>query len=218
MNTLRCTLALLLTAFAAIPALAQDAVNGKAVFENFCVACHGSPPQGGPERAGNDPALISNAINGRVPAMAFLRAFISNKDAADIAAYIATLNRPPPPPPVPAFDFTDLWWAGESESGWGLNLIQHPSNNIFGVMYTYDLDHRPMWLVLPGGTWASPLLFTGKFYRVTGPAPTGAFDPTRVRVVEVGSATLTFTDRDHGTFIYSVNGTQVTKAISRTPY
>jgi len=41
--------------------------------------------------------------------------------------------------PVPAFDYTDLWW-NAGESGWGLNLMQHASNVIFGVMYTYDTN------------------------------------------------------------------------------
>jgi cytochrome c553 len=208
----------------AVPAIAQNVANGNALFHADCVPCHGFPPLGGPELAPNNPALITQAINGQVPgvntqAMLFLRPVLSAGDIADIAAYIGSLSAPAPPPPVivPAFDFTDLWW-NANESGWGLNLIQHPSHNIFGVMYTYDLDHRPMWLVLPGGVWGSPLLFSGKFYRVTGPPPTGPFDPNKVGVVEIGTATLTFTDRDNGTFIFSVNGVQVSKAITRTPY
>ena len=45
---------------------------------------------------------------------------------------------------APFADFTDLWWGGPSESGWGLNLIQHPSNQIFGVWYTYERGrHAP---------------------------------------------------------------------------
>jgi len=214
------SLLLFAAALLPLPAAAQSVSNGQTLYHSICINCHGFPPQGGPERAGNNPGMISTAINGKVPAMAFLRPVLSGSDIADIAAYLGSLSAPAPPPPVivPAFDFTDLWWAGESESGWGLNLIQHPSHNIFAVMYTYDLDRRPMWLVMAGGAWASPLLFSGKFYRVTGPPPTGPFDPLKVSRVEVGTATLTFTDRDHGTFIFSVNGVQVSKAITRTPF
>lgn len=120
--------------------------------------------------------------------------------------------------PVPAFDYTDLWW-NAAESGWGLNLIQHPSNAIFGVMYTYDGNGKPMWLVLPAGAWTSPTVYTGALYRVTGPPFTSpTFNPAAVNVRQVGSATLTFSGRDGGTFAFGVDGTQVTKPITRQPF
>lgn len=215
---------LLWAGLAAVPAAAQNVAHGQTLFNQICVSCHGFPPLGGPELAPNNPALITSAINGLVPAMAFLRPILSASDIADIAAYLGTLSGPAPPPPpptppVPAFDYTDLWWAGEGESGWGINITQHPSHKIFAVVYTYDMDRRPMWLVLPDGTWSSPTLYSGPFYRVTGPAQTGApWDFSKVKVVQVGIATLSFTDRDHANFQYSVGGVQVSKALSRTPF
>ena len=207
---------------AAFPVWAADATRGKSVYAEYCVSCHGSPPQGGPERAGNNPALISAAINGKVPSMAFLRSFVTGTDVADIAAYIASLSAPPTPPPapVPAFDYTDLWWGGASESGWGVSIIQHASTTkIFAVMYTYDLDRRPMWLMLPDGAWASPTLYSGTFYRVTGPTPAGVtFDSTKVGVLPIGTATLAFSDRDHATFSYTAFGVQYTRQISRPSF
>lgn len=120
--------------------------------------------------------------------------------------------------PLPAFDYSDLWW-NAAESGWGLNLIQHASNVIFGVMYTYDTTGKPMWLVLPGGAWTSSTVFTGAFYRVTGPPFTSpTFNPAAVNVRQVGTATLTFSGRDTGTFAFSVDGQQVSKAIARQPF
>jgi cytochrome c553 len=201
----------------ALPAAAQSVAHGQALYGNICRVCHGFPPVGGPERAEGNPAVIQNAINARVPAMSFLRGVLTTGDIADIAAYLASLLAPPEPA-VPAFDYTDLWW-NEDESGWGLNLIQHPSNLIFGVMYTYESPNRATWFVLPGGTWSSPTTYSGAFYRVTGPAFNNpVFDPGAVDVRPVGSATLTFTDRDHGTFAFSVNGTPVTKTITRQPF
>lgn len=205
---------------AALPAAAQSVARGQALYGNICRVCHGFPPSGGPERAEGDPAVIQAAINARVPAMSFLRGVLTSSDIADIAAYLRSLLNPPDPPApaVPAFDYTDLWW-NQDESGWGLNLIQHPSNVIFGVMYTYEPPNRATWFVLPDGAWSSPTTYSGVFYRVTGPAFNGpAFDPAAVKVGEVGSATLTFSDRDHGTFAFSVNGTLVTKTITRQPF
>lgn len=118
---------------------------------------------------------------------------------------------------VPAHDYSDLWW-NAAESGWGLNLIQHASNVVFGVMYTYDANGKPVWYVLPGGSWSSPTQYTGTLYRATGPAYTGAFIPSAVNVRAVGEATLSFAGRDSGTFTFSVDGRQVVKSITRQPF
>jgi cytochrome c553 len=204
-------------ALSALPAAAQSISRGESIYGSICRACHGFPPSGGPERAEGNPAVIQGAINGRVPAMGFLREVLTPGDVADVAAYLASLLAPPQPA-VPAFDYTDLWW-NPAESGWGLNLIQHASNVIFGVMYTYEPPRRATWFVLPGGTWASPTTFGGPLYRVTGPAFNApAFDPAAVNVRPVGAATLTFTDRDNGTFAFSVDGVAVTKTITRQPF
>ena len=200
------------------PAAAQSAANGQQLYEAYCLVCHGNPPIGGPERAAGNPTLIRNAINGGVPAMTFLRQVVTDSDINDIAAYLAQLSNPNPPPSTPAFDYTDLWW-NPAESGWGLNLIQHASNIVFGVMYTYEAPNRASWFVLPSGTWSSPFVYTGALYRVAGPALNNpSFNPAQVRVTQVGLATLTFTDRNNGTFAFTVDGVRVTKTITRQPF
>lgn len=120
--------------------------------------------------------------------------------------------------PVPAHDYTDLWW-NAAESGWGLNLIQHASNVVFGVMYAYDANGKAAWYVLPGGSWTSATVYTGAFYRATGPAMNaGTFNPSLVNVRPVGNATLSFSSRDNGTFTFSIDGREVVKTISRQPF
>jgi cytochrome c553 len=211
-------------------AFAADPSRGQTLYQSYCQVCHGFPPSGGPEIAPNNPALIQSAINALVPQMAVLQ-FLMPDQVADIAAYIGSLRAAPAPPPpapppvappasmpVPTVDYTDLWYGGESESGWGFNIMQHSSNVIFGVMYTYDASGRPLWFVLPDGTWETSTRCTGKWYRVTGPAFNGAFDPARVQVTEVGSATLEFSDASHGTLSYTVNGVTVSRRISRQPF
>ena len=114
-------------------------------------------------------------------------------------------------------DRTDLWW-NPAESGWGLNVIQHASRNIFAVWYSYDKNSQPLWFTMPGGTWTSPTTFTGSLYSTTGPPANKAFDASRVSATAVGTATLTFSDANHGTWSYNVNGESGTKAITRQPY
>ena len=118
-----------------------------------------------------------------------------------------------------AVDYTDLWWGGDSQSGWGLNLMQHASRNIFGVWYTYDSSRRMMWYVIPGGTWTSANVFTGDIYRTSGPPANGAsFNPDAVMRNKVGQATLTFSDPNNGTFAFTIDGVSGTKAITRQPF
>ncbi len=211
----------LLLILAVALAHAQSVSNGQALYASTCNSCHGTPPLGGPELAANNPSLIRQAINGTVPgvntaAMSFLRGVYSDAQLADIAAYVGSIvSNGPPAPPTPAFDYTDLWW-NPSESGWGFNIIQHASNNIFGVIYTYAAPNVPMWFVLPGGTWTSPATFTGNLYRVTGSPGSRAFKPGDV--TQVGNATLLFSGANNATLTYSVDGVQVTKAIERQPF
>ena len=114
-------------------------------------------------------------------------------------------------------DYTDLWW-NPSESGWGLNLIQHPSRIIFGVWYTYAADGKRTWFVMPGGTWTSSNTYSGPLYATAGPSMAHSFDATKVRISPVGSATLTFSDASNGTFAFTVNGVSGTKHITRQPF
>lgn len=205
----------LVLALAGAGAFAQSVSNGRSLYAATCNSCHGTPPSGGPQLAANNPSLIKSAINNLVPAMFFLRGVYSDAQLADIAAYIGSLQSPPPPPPTPLFDYTDLWW-NPSESGWGFNIIQHPSNQIFAVIYTYIAPNRPMWFVLPGGTWTSSVTFTGGLYRVTGSPGNAPFKGGEV--FQVGSATLLFNGANNATLTYSVDGVQITKSIERQPF
>ena len=118
---------------------------------------------------------------------------------------------------TPIADFTDLWW-NPAESGWGLSLVQHGNRVLFGVWYTYGLDGKRTWFVLPSGTWTDSRTYTGTVYGTAGPAASGAFNASAVRTTPVGTATLTFSDANRGTFAYTINGLSGTKTISRQPF
>jgi hypothetical protein len=126
-----------------------------------------------------------------------------------------------PPTPVAVVDgalpnYQGLWWASPagSESGWGLNLA-HQDEVIFATWFTYDAQGNGMWL----STTASRALdgtFAGTLLRQTGPPfDTVPFNPAQVRSTAVGTVSLAFTDVDHGTFSYVVNGVRQAKDIER---
>jgi mono/diheme cytochrome c family protein len=216
--------AVFLLALVALAAQAQSVSHGQTLYSQTCITCHGLPPSGGPELASNNPTLISQAINGLVPQMSFLRGVYSSSDLADIAAYIDSIEHPtsspPPPPPstVPQFNYSDLWW-NPAESGWGFNIIQHGTGVLFCVMFTYTSPGVPMWYVVPGGTWTSSTTFTGDVYQVTGTAASiTPFVGSASSATKVGTATLLFTAESTANLTMNVNGTQVTKAIQRQPF
>jgi lysyl endopeptidase len=118
---------------------------------------------------------------------------------------------------APAFDYSDMWW-NPNESGWGLNLTQHPTRVIFGVWYTYEPDDTPVWYILPSGSWTSTNTYTGPLYVTSGPPFSGPFDTSRVTTRQVGTATLTFSGQNNGTFAYTVDGVSGSKSITRLGY
>jgi hypothetical protein len=117
------------------------------------------------------------------------------------------------------FNVQGLWWRSPagSESGWGVN-ITHQANTLFATWFTYDLDGSGMWLVLANGaqSTANPTSYSGDLFRTTGPAfNTANWVSANVAATKVGTATFTFTDKDTGTFGYTVNGVTQSKPIVR---
>jgi serine protease len=109
-----------------------------------------------------------------------------------------------------------LWWnspAG-SESGWGINFA-HQADVIFATWFTYDTVGRPWWLSMTT-TKVADNAYSGTLYQTRGPAFNAVpFNPALVIPTAVGTATVSFTGPNDGTFSYTVNGTTQTKSITR---
>jgi hypothetical protein len=110
---------------------------------------------------------------------------------------------------VPAANYTDMWW-NPSEAGWGISFAQHAgSNQAFAVWYTYDPREpaapgraKPIWFVMPGGTWTTPTRITGTAYVADG-VPFNQSGSAQ-RNTAVGTFTFDFSSASTGTFTYSV--------------
>jgi hypothetical protein len=115
-------------------------------------------------------------------------------------------------------DFTDMWW-NAAEAGWGLNVIQQ-NEKLFVTFFVYGPDNTARWYVGSSVAAASPQLetavrFSGALYQTTGPWFGGPFSTAASGVREVGSVTLTFDGVASGTLAYVIDGTVVTKQITR---
>jgi hypothetical protein len=116
--------------------------------------------------------------------------------------------------PTP-LNFQGLWWSGEAESGWGLN-IAHQGDIMFMTWFTYDTDGSSMWLVASDMRKTTGNTFTGTIRRTSGPSfSTSPYPASQVTQANVGSGTFTFTDANSGRFDYTVNGVTQFKNISR---
>lgn len=110
---------------------------------------------------------------------------------------------------VPATNYTDMWW-NPSESGWGVSFAQHSgTNQVFAVWYTYDPrefnasgKYKPLWIVMPGGTWTSPTTITGSAYVANGmPFNQSGSNQTNNAI---GTFIFSFSDASNGQFVYNL--------------
>lgn len=115
-----------------------------------------------------------------------------------------------------SIDYTDLWYAGQSEAGYGLNVVQQ-YNTIFATLYVYGPDSQPRWYFASGMT-GSANSYTGQLYRTTGPVVTSNPFPGFSSITPVGTMTLNFNSAITGTLTYSVDGATVTKQIARNTF
>lgn len=127
------------------------------------------------------------------------------------ACAVLALALPAAAQSVPAANYSDMWYL-PSESGWGVSFVQHAgTNQVYAVWYTYDPrdaepgvpgNFRPLWIVMPGGTWTSPTTLTGSVYVLTG-TPFDQ-DGSNRAINQVGTFTFNFPNASTGTFTYNI--------------
>lgn len=125
-----------------------------------------------------------------------------------VGAALVAIAVPAAAQSTPAANYTDMWW-NPAESGWGVSFAQHAgTHQVFAVWYTYDPrkeaagQNKPLWIVMPGGTWTSPTTLTGTVY-VAGGVPFNQ-SGSSPRNNPVGSFTFNFTDAVNGQFSYDI--------------
>jgi hypothetical protein len=128
-------------------------------------------------------------------------------------------------------NYTSLWWGGDAESGWGVN-VNHQGNVIFATMFNYEaagqgVQNPNMWLSSVGNRIGGQNSYSGDLLRATGPAFNASpFTPiTAANVVRVGNMRFDFTGANTGTLTYDVAGggtggfgNLITKSISRQTF
>lgn len=115
-------------------------------------------------------------------------------------------------------DYSDLWWGGPSENGWGLTLNQH-FNTLVAIWYTYGLDGKPVYYIMPDGAWTDAENIAGPIYATVGTPFGSPYDPAQFSGSIIGHAAFAFSDASHASFTYTVDGVGTqTKAIVRQSF
>ncbi len=117
-------------------------------------------------------------------------------------------------------NYTDLWWGGAAESGWGIHIAHH-GDQIFSTWYTYDTDGSQLFVTLsgcnlsPGGKFNGSVC-EGDLYRTTGtPITAATFVSANTALTKMGTGKLSFTGPNAATFSYKIGAVNITKSIER---
>jgi len=127
----------------------------------------------------------------------------------------------------PIWNHTDIWY-DPSESGWGLNVVQHGSGKIFATWFVYGADGKATWFVVPDGAWQTTTQYRGLIYRTTGPsfqdctieACPVPFNPALVNVSLVGEMVLSFHPSlaNVGAVVMTIDGQSISKNLQRQSF
>ena len=132
-----------------------------------------------------------------------------------LAAIAAFATPPAFAQSVPAFNVTDMWW-NPAESGWAISMMHSgATNQVYALWHTYDPrepasdtpvsgDAKPTWIVMTGGTWATPMRFVGDAFVTNGSPYFSAWIPGNFRITRVGRFTLDFSSASRATFTYEI--------------
>jgi hypothetical protein len=113
-------------------------------------------------------------------------------------------------------DYTDQWWGGQAEHGWGVNFIEQ-GTIIFATLFVYGSDSTPRWFVAT--MQGSGNSFSGPMYTTTGPYyGAGSFNGDSTVATQVGTMSVTFQNAYIGLMTYTVSGVGVTKTIARQSF
>ena len=115
------------------------------------------------------------------------------------------------------YDYTDNWYVGPAEAGWGVNFTQ-TDNFIFATLFIYGPGSpgQPTWYTAQM-TWDGQK-FVGGLYATTGTYYANDWNPDNNSNVQVGVASFTPSTQNNyqGTFSYTVNGVKtITKNVTR---
>ena len=127
---------------------------------------------------------------------------------------VVTDNRTVKAAPYVRLNYSDHWW-NPAESGWGLFIWHDNLDRVIAAWFTYGSDNKADWVTIQTGSWVGFNRYDAPLIRTTGPAFFAFVPGSAAQTQVVGTASLSFTDANNGTFTYTLNGVTQTKNITR---
>ncbi len=123
---------------------------------------------------------------------------------------------------TPGLQVGDMWWAGDSQNGWGVSITQQ-YRTLFAAWYTYDQAGNATWYTMPGGSWNGNTYSGGLAAVTSSPWLGTTYNPALFSPSQVGTVSFAFQDANNATMTYTFTsgpfaGTSQTKQITRQPY
>ena len=114
-----------------------------------------------------------------------------------------------------ALNYSDLWWAGTAENGWGMTVQQH-GNVQFNVLFVYDATGKPTWYAMPGCTWNATFTVCNGQLAKPASSPLNNYNAAQFNPGgAVGTISLSYTSADTANLQYVINGIPGQKNIQR---
>jgi hypothetical protein len=129
---------------------------------------------------------------------------VQQEGLAPVTTRVVGVNIAPAAVPAsPAYRNLSGVWFSPDEPGWGVNIVQGESGQLFAFWLTYRADDQPpslgfesSWFHMSNGIWASPTEFRGLLLETFGPSAAKPFSSSPVTVNGAGNASFRFIN-DH---------------------
>lgn len=102
-------------------------------------------------------------------------------------------------------NYTALW-SNPVDPGWGI-AMSHQGAGLFAVLFTYDEQNRPAWMVMSNGRETATGQFTGDLYRTA-----------KGKVTAIGTMSLRFAAADEGQVTWRIDGTDFRAPLLRQAF
>jgi hypothetical protein len=139
---------------------------------------------------------------------------LSNSIGAPQLSTNLVVEHPPARINTPWIDYSDHWW-NPQESGWGMMVWHDKNRNGFmAAWFGYDVEGKPYWFTLQGGSWerrvygaAIGFRYSGLVIESSGPNFTDVNYPaTTVTGRSIGAGSIDFTDANNATLNFTIDG------------
>jgi hypothetical protein len=119
--------------------------------------------------------------------------------------------------PYAPFDFTDVWWGGVAENGWGVSAFV-AGRSLVGIWYTYDTAGQPTWYLFNNGEQRNPRTFRASLFRTQGTPWNLPANPAQYVATPTGEIYFDFDDVRNGTMTYQLDSLLQFKPFVRLPF